>query len=74
MHNPKLKGRLHRVKIPTLLLWGEEDRIVTPAYGRAYAAAFPFGSFATIAEAGHFPHVEQPQDFARHVVNFIEGK
>ena len=32
MHNPKLKGRLHRVKVPTLLLWGAEDQIVTPDY------------------------------------------
>jgi pimeloyl-ACP methyl ester carboxylesterase len=74
MHNPKLKGRLHRVKVPTLVLWGAEDQIVPPDYGRAYAAAFPSGRFETIAKAGHFPHVEQPQEFARHVLTFIEGK
>jgi pimeloyl-ACP methyl ester carboxylesterase len=74
MHNPKLKGRLHRIKLPALVLWGAEDRIVAPAYGRAYAAALPSAKFETIDGAGHFPHVEQPQEFARRVLAFIEGK
>ncbi|HEY3919748.1 MAG TPA: alpha/beta hydrolase [Stellaceae bacterium] len=74
MHDPKLKSRLHRIKIPALVLWGAEDRIVAPAYGRAYAAALPQARFAAIENSGHFPHIEQPQDFARQVLAFIEGK
>lgn len=74
MHNPKLKGRLHRIKLPALVLWGAEDKIVAPAYGQAYAAALPNAKFETIGKAGHFPHVEQPQEFARRVLAFIEGK
>ncbi|HLI22552.1 MAG TPA: alpha/beta hydrolase [Stellaceae bacterium] len=74
MHNPKLKGRLHRINIPTLVLWGAEDKIVAPDYGKAYAAALPHATFETIAQAGHFPHVEQPQEFARRTLAFIEGK
>jgi pimeloyl-ACP methyl ester carboxylesterase len=71
MHDPKLKGRLHRIDVPTLLLWGAQDRIVTPAYGRAYAAAIPGARFAIIDAAGHFPHVEQPDEFARRVLSFV---
>jgi len=74
MHNPKLKGRLHRIKIPTLILWGAEDQIVAPAYGKAYAAAISNATFTTIDKSGHFPHVEQPQEFARRTLAFIEGK
>ena len=74
MHNPKLKGRLHRIKLPSLVLWGAEDQIVAPAYGRAYAAALPNAKFETIDKAGHFPHVEQPQELARRILAFIEGK
>lgn len=74
MHDPKLKGRLHRIRIPTLVLWGAEDRIVAPDYGRAYAAAIPGARFETIARAGHFPHIEQAEAFARLVTDFIEGK
>src|SRR6185295_11095147 len=54
MHNPKLMGRLHRVRVPSLVLWGEADRVVTPDYGRAFAAALPIARFETIAGAGHF--------------------
>jgi pimeloyl-ACP methyl ester carboxylesterase len=70
MHDPKLKGRLHRVDVPTLVLWGAQDRIVTPDYGRAYAAALPDARFALIEQAGHFPHIEQPDEFARQVLSF----
>jgi pimeloyl-ACP methyl ester carboxylesterase len=74
MHNPKLKARLHRIRIPTLLLWGSDDRIVSQSYGRAYCAAIPGACFETIARAGHFPHMEQPEEFARKVFAFVEGK
>lgn len=73
MHDPKLKGRLHRIDVPTLVLWGAQDRIVTPDYGRAYAAAIPGAQFALIDEAGHFPHVEQPDEFAKRVLAFVDG-
>jgi len=74
MHDPKLKGRLHRIRIPSLVLWGAEDRIVSPDYGRAYCAALANAHFATIERAGHFPHVERPEEFARAVLGFIEEK
>lgn len=61
MHDPKLLRRLGRVRQPALLLWGESDRIVTPAYGAAYAAAFADGRLAVIPEAGHLPQLEQPE-------------
>ena len=73
MHDPKLKGRLHRIRIPTLFLWGAADRIVSEQYGRAYSAAIPGARFETIANAGHFPHIEQPDEFARRVLAFSEG-
>ena len=41
MHNPKLKWRLHRIKVPTRLIWGEHDGIVTPAYGKLTQMPFP---------------------------------
>ncbi len=73
MHNPQLKRWLGRVRIPTLVLWGAEDRIVKPDYGRAYAAAIPDAKFALIAQSGHHPHIEQPEAFARAVTAFVGG-
>ncbi|MET8076884.1 alpha/beta hydrolase [Streptomyces sp. NPDC005303] len=60
MHDPALLSRLGRIQVPTLLLWGESDRIVTPAYGAAYADAFGNGRLEVIPEAGHLPHIERP--------------
>ena len=70
MHDPKLKGRLHRIRIPTLVLWGAADRLVNESYGRAFCAVLPNGTFETIAGAGHFPHIEQPKAFAARTLAF----
>lgn len=61
MYDPKLLRRLARVRVPVLAIWGASDRIVTPAYGRAYAHAFPNGRFALVSEAGHMPQIERPE-------------
>jgi pimeloyl-ACP methyl ester carboxylesterase len=74
MHDPKLKGRLHRIRIPTLVLWGAGDRLVGEAYGRAFAAAVPGAKFETIERAGHFPHIEQPKAFAGRALAFSEDR
>jgi pimeloyl-ACP methyl ester carboxylesterase len=71
-HNPKLRRRLRRIKIPTLLLWGESDGLVTPAYGRAFAAAIPGSEFQIIPRAGHVPQLEQPRAFVDRVLRFAE--
>jgi len=73
MHNPKLKDRLHRIKCPTLFLWGSADRILSEAYGRGYCALIPGATFETIERAGHFPHLEQPGEFAHRVLAFAEA-
>ena len=71
MFNPQLKHWLHRIRVPTLVLWGESDRIVTQDYGRHYASLIPTAQFATIAEAGHHPELEQPAAFVAHVEEFL---
>lgn len=72
MHNPRLRHWLHRIDVPTLLLWGEQDRIVTPAYREAWHRALPNAAVATIPQAGHYPHWEQPEDFTSRVLAFAE--
>ena len=72
-HNPALKNRLHRISAPTLVLWGEEDRFVRPEYGRAYAERIPDSRFVSIAGAGHYPHIEQPDATLSAVFSFLNG-
>jgi pimeloyl-ACP methyl ester carboxylesterase len=71
MHNPQLKRWLARIAVPTLVLWGASDRIVSPDYGRAYAGLIPGARFAMIDAAGHHPEIEQPEAFTDHVAGFI---
>lgn len=71
MHNPKLKRRLHRIQVPTLVVWGKNDGIVTRDYGKAYSKLIPGAKFATIAKAGHYPHLEQPEAFMKAIGGFV---
>ncbi len=71
MHNPKLRRRLGRVKISTLVVWGESDRVVSPEYGRAFHDAIPGSEFRLIPHAGHYPHREQPDEFVRVLTEFL---
>ncbi len=72
MYNPQLKHWLRRISVPSLVLWGAADRIVTPEYGRAYSALIPGARFAMIDEAGHHPELEQPRAFVDHVARFLK--
>jgi pimeloyl-ACP methyl ester carboxylesterase len=62
MSDPTLAGRLSDLHLPVHVLWGESDRIVTPAYGRAYAAAIPKATFTLLPRTGHLPQVETPEE------------
>jgi pimeloyl-ACP methyl ester carboxylesterase len=72
MYNPQLPRWLGRIKVPTLLVWGESDRVVTPDYGRAYSRLIPGSRFELIERAGHHPEIEQPEAFAERVSRFLE--
>ncbi len=70
MHNPRLKRWLHRIDLPTMLLWGNQDRIVTPAYGEGWRGAIAGATLRTIADAGHYPLWEQPDAAVAALTDF----
>lgn len=70
MHNPKLPQRLHRVAMPTRLIWGESDGLVTPDYAGALNGMIPGSELVMIPEAGHLPQLEQPDAFVAAVTEF----
>lgn len=59
MYDPGLRSRLARMPVQAMVAWGESDRIVDIGYGRRYAGSTEGARFEPIANAGHFPHVEQ---------------
>ena len=59
--------------MPTLIIWGEDDRIIPVEHAHAAHAAIP-GSWLEIIEGvGHYPHVEAPEKFVNALVEFIES-
>jgi pimeloyl-ACP methyl ester carboxylesterase len=71
LHNPGLKRWLHRVDLPTLVLWGEADRFASPSYGQALAAALPAAELKLIAGAAHYPGIEQSEATVRAIDAFV---
>jgi pimeloyl-ACP methyl ester carboxylesterase len=70
MSNPKLSARLHRIKTPTHILWGEQDAIASVDYGKEYAAAIRGASFEVIPECGHRIYVDRPDVAAKAIRKF----
>jgi pimeloyl-ACP methyl ester carboxylesterase len=73
MHNPSLRHWLHRVTVPTLVVWGEQDRIVKPAYGAHLTQRLQRATFVPVAAAGHYPQIEQPEKVAAAIGTFVKG-
>ena len=71
-YDPKLRGRLHRVTVPVLVVAGEQDGIVPLEYERALADSFPRSTFRPIPEAAHFPHIEQPGAVFAAIGDFVD--
>jgi pimeloyl-ACP methyl ester carboxylesterase len=72
-YNPKLARRLHRVRCPTLLLWGASDRLVPPAYGEAYHKLIQGSQLKILADCGHLPMFEREAEFVQTIADFCEG-
>jgi pimeloyl-ACP methyl ester carboxylesterase len=68
-----LKKRIHRVKAPTLLIWGAEDRIAPPVYAEEFARQIPGAKVETVKGAGHAPHLEQPAAVAESIRAFLRS-
>lgn len=69
-YNPKLAGRLHRVQCPTLLLWGENDKLIPPAYGEAYKKHIPHAELKLIKNCGHLGMFEKEKEFVQIIQEF----
>jgi pimeloyl-ACP methyl ester carboxylesterase len=69
--NPRLERWLHRIDIPTHIVWGEKDRFIPPAYAAALHRLIPGSSLTIVPETGHLPHVERPDLVARSIAAFL---
>ena len=70
-YDRKLRGRLGRATVPTLVVWGEQDRLISLAHGQAYVESLPDARLVVVPGAGHYPYLEQPEVFAEAVNTFL---
>jgi pimeloyl-ACP methyl ester carboxylesterase len=71
-YDPHLAKWLHRIKLPTLLVWGANDKVLPPAYASAWQKLIPGAQLVTLSDSGHLPHVEQPRTFVAAAESFFD--
>jgi pimeloyl-ACP methyl ester carboxylesterase len=71
MHNPRLAYFLPRVTNPALVVWGREDRIMPVECGEQYQRRLGRATLSVLERCGHLPPIEQPDAFARLVLDFL---
>ena len=72
-YNPELQKWLHRVRVPTLVLWGDSDRIFPLPYGEEMHRLIPGSKLAVVPQCGHLPHQEKLDEFMAEVTAFTNG-
>ncbi len=73
-YDPHLAKWLHRIDLPTLLVWGRNDRLYPPAYAHAWQRLIPGAKVVLVPDCGHLPHVEQPQAFVAALEGFLAAE
>ena len=68
-----LTKRIHRITMPTLLLWGDSDGMVPMKYAEAFQSLLPNASLKVIEKAGHLPQDERPAAVVDAILPFLRG-
>ena len=66
-----LDGKLGALKIPTLIVWGREDRLLPVAVGEAFAKDITGAKLTVLDKCGHIPHVECFMPFTKVLADFL---
>lgn len=71
-HDPHLHKWLHRIDVPTLIVWGAEDRYVPQVYAQHWAGLIPGARAVVVPDCGHAPQLEKAAEFCGHLESFLE--
>ena len=64
-------GAIARIDVPTLLIWGREDRFVTYEQGLAFLSNIRAAELVVLQRCGHWVPFERPNEYASHVLRFL---
>src|SRR6266480_2810866 len=62
-YDPTLERRLERIKCPTLIVWGQNDRLVPPIYGDTFHRLIAHSRLIELEGTGHMPMFEKPVEW-----------
>jgi len=71
-YDPKLERRLARVQCPTLVIWGENDRMIPPVYGDTFHRHIANSELVKLTGTGHMPMLEKHEEWARQITEFLK--
>jgi pimeloyl-ACP methyl ester carboxylesterase len=72
-HNPDLEKWLHRIKLPALVVWGDDDKVMPPAYAALWQERLPDAQLMMVEKCGHLPHIEKVDLVAPRIREFLKG-
>ncbi len=70
-HDPNLRKWLHRVDVPTLIVWGEQDQIAPVAHAHEWQKLIKSARVEIIEGSGHMPYIEKSDAFVNAVSKFL---
>jgi pimeloyl-ACP methyl ester carboxylesterase len=70
-HDPDLHKWLHRIDVPTLLIWGDTDRLFPKEHALTYQRLVPDAELVMVPNCGHVPQIEKPDAFVAALESFI---
>jgi len=68
-----IRGEIHRIRAPTLVVVGREDRTCPPAMSETIRDRIPHARLVVVPDSGHLVPVEQPEALARHMLDFLSA-
>ena len=71
IQNFNYEDKLHTIKVPTLVICGDEDPGTPPDRNQLIASKIPGGRYEGIAQARHLPNVERPDQFNRLMMSWL---
>jgi len=68
--DPDLEKWLHRISVPTQIVWGDQDKLFPEAYGQYLQSFIPHAEYVVIKNCGHLPHVEKKDELHQEILTF----
>ncbi len=70
-NSPDITEKLSAIKVPTLIIWGEEDKLIPMEYAKNFVSSINHSQFIIMNGCGHTPHIEEPKKLTEMVTKFL---